>query len=401
MSMLKQKDFIILIINYFAAQTSRFSQYTILIWIILEDSQSSFSVAFVGVCAFSPYIIFGTWGGIIADRFQRKYVLIFMQSLLFCSSTILFILFYKYTSTYLIAYIAIFFNGLIYVIEKPSKSLAIRELLDSESLTKALALVGFTVQASRMIGPLLGGFLISLIGIKYSYSPILVIHIFTVSTLFLVNIPVSFKDSISFDRNTFLSDIRISLDYFINQRTLLAVMLITITVHLFASSYFQMISVVATNKFNVGSGLTGFLMSCEGMGSILGFSNIMIMNKIEYHGRLFCFGALVMCIGVLLFSLSNNFVLAAVLIVMTGFGFSSFAIMFENIILRIVPIYLQGRVLGIGNFVIGFQIIGALFMGTLSKYLGASIAMTITSIMGILTIMVIVNRMKDINKKIL
>ena len=73
----------------------------------------------------------------------------------------------------------------------------------------------------------------------------------------------------------------------------------------------------------------------------------------------------------------------------------------ENIILRIVPIYLQGRVLGIGNFVIGFQIIGALFMGTLSKYLGASIAMTITSIMGILTIMVIVNRMKDINKKIL
>ena len=119
--MLKNKDFVILISNYFAAQISRFSQYTILIWVILEDSDSAFSVAFVGVCAFLPYIAFGTWGGVLADRFKRKHILITTQLFLFCSSCILFFLFYKKGNIpYLIAYLVVFFNGLIYVIEKPS-----------------------------------------------------------------------------------------------------------------------------------------------------------------------------------------------------------------------------------------------------------------------------------------
>ena len=398
--MLKNKDFLILISNYFAAQISRFSQYTILIWVILEDSDSAFSVAFVGVCAFLPYIAFGTWGGVLADRFKRKHILIVTQFLLFCSSCILFLIFYnKGNIPYLSAYLVVFFNGLIYVIEKPSKSLAVRELLDSGSLTRALALIGFTIQSSRMLGPLLGGFIISLIGLKYSYTPILFIHIFTVFSLFLVNIPVSLKPLVNSYRNTFISDIKTSVDYFFNERILLAVMLITIVIHLFASSYFQMISIVATKKFEVGAGLTGVLMSCEGMGSMLGFFNIMIMKQIKSLGRLFYFGALVMCMGIFLFSLSNNFLLAAILIVITGFGFSSFAIMFENIILRVVPINIQGRILGIGNFVIGFQIVGALIMGILSEYIGVTNAIRLTSIIGALLICFIVVRINDINKK--
>ena len=398
--MLKNKDFVILISNYFAAQISRFSQYTILIWVILEDSDSAFSVAFVGVCAFLPYIAFGTWGGVLADRFKRKHILITTQLFLFCSSCILFFLFYKKGNIpYLIAYLVVFFNGLIYVIEKPSKSLAVRELLDPDSLTRALALIGFTIQASRMVGPLLGGFIISLIGLKYSYTPILLIHIFTVFSLFLVNIPVSLKSSVDSHRNSFVSDIKTSVDYFFNERILLAVMLITIVIHLFASSYFQMISIIATKKFEVGAGLTGVLMSCEGMGSMLGFFNIMIMKQIKSLGRLFYFGALVMCMGIFFFSLSNNFLLAAILIVITGFGFSSFAIMFENIILRVVPINMQGRILGIGNFVIGFQIVGALIMGTLSEYIGVTNAIKLTSIIGALLICFIVVRINDVNKK--
>ena len=132
---------------------------------------------------------------------------------------------------------------------------------------------------------------------------------------------------------------------------------------------------------------------------MLGFFNIMIMKQIKSLGRLFYFGALVMCMGIFFFSLSNNFLLAAILIVITGFGFSSFAIMFENIILRVVPINIQGRILGIGNFVIGFQIVGALIMGILSEYIGVTNAIRLTSIIGALLICFIVVRINDINKK--
>ena len=398
--MLNNKNFAIIICNYFAAQISRFSQYTILIWVILEGSKSAFSVAFVGVCAFLPYILFGTMGGLLADKFKRKHVLIVTQLVLFCTSSMLFFLFHtKGNISVVIAYLVIFINGLVYVIEKPSKSLAVRELINAKFLTRALALIGFTIQASRMIGPLLGGFLISLIGLKYSYGPILFIHIFTVFSLFLVDFPNSFNTLSSSDNKTLIYEIKSSIDYFFSERILLAVMLITITIHLFASSYFQMISVVATKNFEVGAGLTGLLMSCEGMGSMLGFFNIMIMGQIKALGRLFYFGALVMCIGIFFFSLSSSFLVAAFLIIITGFGFSSFAIMFENIILRIVPVNMQGRILGIGNFVIGFQIIGALIIGALSEYLGVNNALRLTSIIGVLLICFIVIRINEINKK--
>ncbi len=125
--MLNNKDFAIIICNYFAAQISRFSQYTILIWVILEGSKSAFSVAFVGVCAFLPYILFGTMGGLLADKFKRKHVLIVTQLVLFCTSSMLFFLFHtKGNISVVIAYLVIFINGLVYVIEKPSKSLAVR-----------------------------------------------------------------------------------------------------------------------------------------------------------------------------------------------------------------------------------------------------------------------------------
>ena len=387
-------------VSNFFAYISRWMQMTMLGWYVFEVTSSAFLVTLVGFSGMGPLVLLGVFGGVLADRLDKRKLLLCtlfanllaatgMAALIFTD-----LIFATSNLQYWHAYLVMLVGGIGWGLDMPSRRTIVLDVLGRARVNNAIALDSVGMHSSRMLGPLIGGALISVSlalfidgqGLEAGYAVTLMF--FIISAVMMLNVKTPARDvTIAAQASwNILRNLVEGIRYVASEATLLAVVLITVFMNLLLFPYQQLIPVVAAEVLHVGPALMGLLLAFEGLGALTGSIGIASWSNLTHHGRVYLFGSLAGLTMLLVFSFSQWYGLSLALMLMLGLGTAGFGAMQATIILLVARDDMRGRGLGVITLAIGAGPIGALMLGWMADEIGAPRAMTINAVLGLITV---------------
>jgi MFS family permease len=132
--------------------------------------------------------------------------------------------------------------------------------------------------------------------------------------------------------------------------------------------------------------LIGALMSTEGLGALIGALLVARYDRPQRYTQIYTVSSAAFLLGVLAFALSAWFPLSLALILFCGMGIAGFAVMQSTITFLAAPAAVRSRIMGLVTVAIGAGPIGMLYVGVLADWLGASVAVVVLAIQGLLAL---------------
>jgi MFS family permease len=134
-------------------------------WLVLQLTHSGTQLGLVTAAQFIPILIFGVWGGVIVDRFDKRRILYFTQTTLGILALVLGLLVVTHTVHVWMVYVLAASFGLVLVVDNPSRQTFVVEMVGHDRLKNAVTLNSTVVNAARIIGPTIAGLIIATVGV--------------------------------------------------------------------------------------------------------------------------------------------------------------------------------------------------------------------------------------------
>lgn len=344
-------------------------------WLVFELTRSAFLLGLVGFLSSIPVFLLSLFGGVLADRMNKRNILITTQTAFMLLAFLLaYLTQMKLITAKDIMFIALL-NGVVMAFDAPSRQAVVVELVGKENLFNAIALNSVAFNSSRIIGPALAGVLVATIGMSGCFYLNGISFLAVIFALFLIKTK---KGSESNKNNNALADLIDGLVFVKNNRLILALVSIVGVVSLFGVSYVILMPIFAQNILKVGIRGLGVLMSSAGLGALLGALILAYLGDFKYKGRFLFASSLVFSFALILFSLSRIYLVSIVALIFIG-GSSVTAVALINTILQIrVVDAFRGRVMSVFMLTFaGMMPFGNLISGVLAQALGVSSAILI------------------------
>jgi len=341
-------------------------------WLVFQLTNSSFLLGVVGFLALIPIFVFSLFGGVLADRGNKRNILVFTQAAFMFLAFLLAVLTqFKLITPWQIMLIALS-NGVIMAFDAPARQSIVVELVGKEHLFNAIALNSVAFNSSRIIGPAIAGVLISIIGMSGCFY----LNGVSFLAVIIALIYIKFGRSPASNRNSALKDIKEGLNFVRGQRLLLALMSVVAAMSLFGISYIMLMPVFASHVLGVGVRGLGVLMSSTGLGALIGALSLARLGDFKFKGRLLVWSVFLFAVSLMAFSLSKNYFLSIFALIFVG-SFSVVPIALVNTLLQTnVPDAFRGRVMSLFMITFaGMMPFGNLFSGSLAQSWGVSAAL--------------------------
>lgn len=140
------------------------------IWLILSLTNSGFAVGLTTALQFLPILVFGAWGGMLADRVSKRRLLMTTQALMIIPPVLLFTASVGGIVTPGIVYGLVFARGAINAIDNPTRQSFVVEMVGTGRVVNAVSLNSVIVHSSRIAGPAIAGLLIALVGVEPCFA---------------------------------------------------------------------------------------------------------------------------------------------------------------------------------------------------------------------------------------
>ena len=358
-------------------------------WLVLQLTDSAFWVGMIAFIVGIPSLFLCPFGGLYADRLDRRKLLLVGQ----VASALPILLLATLTSTGVIAiwHIAAIsvFIGIVWALTDPAYLAIIPSLVTPRELTNAIAMETLTWQLSRFIGPAIAGVLLSLVamgGTFYGAGIAFVVAFFLTSR-------VRSPAPVTTRRASIGKDIREGLSFIRSNKVALTLILMVAGVSLFALPCFWLMPVFARDVLGVGEAGYAQLMMAVGAGGLAGGLAAAKLGDFKRKGWLLIGSALTFTVLLILFAMSRAFPLSLVLAVIIGGANGLFQAVAVALLLSITPDRLRGRVMGL--FIITWQLpsIGSLMLGAATDWVGLPVAVVAGVLICIVFILVAVLRL--------
>jgi MFS family permease len=371
----------------FLLYTARWMQMTLLIWLVLELTDSPWLVALVGFFSSAPMFVLGLVGGVLADGGNRQRLLTSTQLGNVGVSVLLMIFLSSGAVEVWQAYLTSLVSGVCWALDTPTRRAVIFDLLGLEGVTNAMALDSVGMNASRMCGPALAGVLITLVGVSGGYTVVTVFYALQLVLLWSLRLPTATRQmrrQQSIGRNL-LEGLR----YVVTNRLLLATIYITVAMNMLLFPYVQMVPIIARDVLRVDPILMGMLQAAEGCGALVGAILIAASVNIRYHGRIFYGGSLLALLTLFGFSMSPWYIVSFPILLVLGFGTAGFGAMQSTLAVLAAQPDMRGRALGVVSLAIGTGPLGSLLMGAMASAVHPVFAIRMNALLGIIALAVI------------
>ncbi len=341
-------------------------------WLIFQLTNSAFLLGVVGFLGSIPIFVLSLFGGVLADRINKRNILIFTQAAFMLLAFLLAVLTqFKFIMPAQIMFIALL-NGVIMAFDAPARQSIVVELVGREHLFNAITLNSVAFNSSRIIGPAIAGVLISTIGMSGCFYLNGISFLAVIIALFYIK----FGKSIVRNNNSAFRDIKEGLVFISHHRLILALVSVVAAISLFGISYIMLMPVFASHVLGVGVKGLGVLMSSTGIGALLGALGLARLGNFRSKGRLLIWSVFLFSVSLMVFSLSKGYFLSIFALIFVGCC-SVIPIALVNTLLQVsVPDEFRGRVMSL--FMITFAGImpfGNLIAGTLAQSWGVSAAL--------------------------
>ena len=385
---LKNGDFRTLWTVKVVNEVSRRMELLALGYLVLRMTDSPFQVGLIAVFLNLPRPFFSLFAGLVADRLDRRRVLIGVHAIYSVISTVLLSLLVMGAIQPWHVFIAIFLQGSAKVLDDPSRRTAIFDLAGRERLASAMSLETINNNSGKIAGPLIGGVLIASTGFVGSYAAILAldaVSLLIISRLKLPHRPLGDGTPVQVWRS-----LREGLGHAMSNRMVLGVLSMSLIMNslVFPIQYF--IPVIASDLLMVGPTLGGLLGSAEGIGNFLGGIILAVRRDIGHYGRIFAIGALLVAVMVALVAWSPWFAVSFSLLLLGGLGQAGFSTMQSTILLLESEPEMRGRTMGAQGVVNGMgHLVGGTEIGAIANAFGIGIAIGLNAGAGILLIFLV------------
>ena len=367
--------------GYLFSNVSRWMQMTMLAWLVLELTDSPLRVALVGFFGMSPMLFLGMIGGVLADRVDRRRLILASQSVSLIASVMMAVVLLLGAEQYWYAYLVMLVSGIGWALDMPSRRALLPDLMGRSGVTNAVALDSVAMHCSLLLGPVLAGTLISVVDVSGGYLAIASFQLVSVLLIRAVSLPGPPK---RYGQSAnIVGNLIEGFRYVRGNKVILATVWVTVFMNLLMFPYMQMVPVIAKDTLHVGPGLMGVLMGASGLGALVGAVLIASLRTITYHGRLYLGGSLVALATLLAFSLSTWYLASLPIMVILGLGTAGFGTMQATITMLVSSEEMRGRALGVMSLAIGAGPLGAVLTGAVASAYGAPFAIGLNAAIGL------------------
>ena len=344
-----------------------------------EVTESPMLVAVMVFLRLLPLILMGSIIGVVAERFNRRRLLLGGLVFLSIVCAILFLLALTGYITLWQVGVGAVVNGFLFSADFAIRRMLLGEVAGMRRLGAAMGLDSATNNATRMVGPLLGGVVYQAVGLEGTY---LVGFALSALAAFLIARLSVDSSAPPVRTSSLLADIIEGLRYIRSNRVVMAVLVITVLMNFFAFPFLGMIPVIGKDILHLEPSLIGVLAAADGCGALFGAIVVAVFAQSVYYRRIFVIGSAIVLVAVFVFSLSGVFGLSVSVLLIGGLGLAGFGTMQSTLIFVETPASIRGRVLGILTMCIGTMPIGMLAVGLIADWIGAARAISVMTLCG-------------------
>ena len=345
---------------------------------VLQTTGSPFLVALMTFLRMAPMFLFGIPAGALADRYDRKRLLLIGLLALAAAAALLTLLAVQGRIALWHIAAGTFLNGMFWASEFPVRRIMLGEIAGVGRLSRAMALESATSNATRMLGPALGGVLIQATGLYGVYALGALLYLACAALV----LPIAYR-SVSAGGASLLTMLRDGWRFARSERLIVGTLAVTLIVNLWGFAYITMVPVIGERVLGLSPALIGALMSTEGLGAVIGALLVARYDRPRQYTRIYTVSSAAFLFGVLAFALSAWFPLSLALMLFCGIGIAGFAVMQTTIVFLAAPAAVRSRVMGLLTVAIGGGPIGMLYVGVLADWLGAANAVACLALQGL------------------
>lgn len=373
-SSLRFRDFRLLWLGLLVSRIGSEMQVVAVSWQVYLLSGNPVSLGLIGLSRFLPVMFFSLFGGIAADRYDRRYIMLLSQMIMAFFSLILFFTTLNGTVTTNIIYLMIAANSLAGVFDTPARQSIVPLLVPKNEFVNAVSLMTTMWHTAIVLGPSIAGFIIASSGIGSVYAINAITFIASIVALILMKKgrpEKSTKSSFS------LSALTEGLRFVFKTPLIYSSMLLDFFATFFSSAT-VLLPVFAKEILSVGPQGLGILYAAPSLGAVTGGLLISGFSKIKKQGILLLTGVLIYGISTFFFGFSRHFFLSLLILFCTGFGDVISTIIRNTIRQMATPDHLRGRMVSVNMiFFMGGPQLGEVESGLLAAAIGTPAAVSL------------------------
>ncbi|MFL5817593.1 MAG: MFS transporter [Conexibacter sp.] len=342
-------------------------------WLVLQLTHSGFAVGVAAALQFAPMLIGGAWGGLIADRFDKRRLLVVTQTAMALPALALLALTATGAIELWMLFLLIFARGAVNAVDNPARQAFLVELVGPDRIVNAVSLGSALVNGARTLGPAIAGVVIATVGVVPCFGlnalsfAAMILALRGMDTAALRPVKPTVRKP---------GQVRNGLRYVRATPELLIPLTLMAIVGTFTFNFQTLLPLLATFGYGGGAGAYATLTTAMGLGAIVGAVANGARSRVRpalLAGAAAAFGALVIAAAA-----APNLALAAVALVPVGAASVIFAASVNSFLQLAVASHMRGRVMALYSIVfMGSTPIGGPLMGWIAGTAGPRAALAL------------------------
>ncbi|MGM9998633.1 MAG: MFS transporter [Candidatus Bruticola sp.] len=374
---LKHKNYRYFFIGQIFSLVGMWMQSLALSWLIFRITGSHQALGMVNFCNQLPVLCLVVFGGITADRFNKKSILLRTQATCMLLASALAALTLLGHPQVWHLYIFAFSFGLTQAFDMPARQALVVELVGKEDLPNAIVLNSSIVNGTRLVGPAVAGVIVDLLGEGWCFAVNAATYIGVISGL----LAISLTDKATVPSEDPVKSLKEGFNFVMHSFPLTALLFMLGSLSLLCSAQVVMMPAVAKEVLHGQANTMGLLMSASGIGALIGALILAMKKSIKGMEKLIAF-CMILCGGCfILFGNSTNLLWSLLLMLPMGFSIMGQMASSNTLVQSLVPDHMRGRIMSFHAMMfMGGAPIGALLSGICADRLGIAATFTIAGL---------------------
>ena len=375
-SALRHRNFLLLWLGLGVSFAGSFMQQTALLWhvtLLVAPERKALALGLVGLVRVLPIVGFSLFSGVAADVFDRRKLMLITQLGGTAVAAVLAMLAFNGLRAAWPIYLLAAVGAAVGAFDPPARHALVPMLVPKEHLPNALSLNTVIVQISSVVGPALGGQIISRANLGWTYAFNAVSFLFVVVALLMMrNVPATDRSSQHARNEMSLAAMREGLRFVFRSPMIRSTMLLDFFATFFSSAN-ALLPIFAQDILRVGAKGYGWLSSATAVGAVAGsVAMVPVAHRLKRQGPILLWAVGGYGVATVLFGVSRTFWLTFACLALAG-ATDAVSMVIRNLVRQLeTPDALRGRTTGISMiFFMGGPQLGELEAGMVAQWLGA------------------------------
>ena len=376
------RNFRLLFIGQVVSLVGTFMQQTAQGWLVLVLTNDPFALGLVTAAQFAPILVFGLFGGVLADQLPKRTVMLWTQATSMVFAFVLFALTITGTVEVWHVFVLAALLGIANAVDMPTRLAFAAEMVPAADVPNVVALNSLMFNSARVVGPAVAGLVIGLLNLGSAFLINGLSYLAVIAALWLMRLsemryvepgvrPASVR--------ALFSTVADGLRYVRRTEVVLVAVVVVGLASLFGMNFPVLVPALARDVLGSDAAGFGVLMSAVGLGSLFASFGLIYARRVSPLP--IALGAMLLGVASLVASVSTEFPLTALAMFAAGLGGIGMAATANTTIQSVVPDALRGRVISVYTTVFAGSVpIGGLLMGAVASAWGVVAALWVAGL---------------------